>query len=36
VDVASGVETSPGKKDRKKMIEFIKKAKSVKELTIDE
>lgn len=29
VDVASGVESSPGKKDRKKMTAFIKRAKDV-------
>lgn len=28
VDVASGVETSPGKKDWKKMVEFVKNAKT--------
>ncbi len=30
VDVASGVESSPGKKDRKKMVEFINRVKSEK------
>ena len=29
VDVASGVESSPGKKDRKKMTAFVKRAKDV-------
>lgn len=29
VDVASGVESSPGKKDRAKIVQFIKNAKSV-------